>query len=219
MSFITPQAGHALAQLQEVYPGLRAGIYNRRKIANSTKWSQHSWPNALDLFFTNYGDTSPEHQAQLNHVYAYLKAKEDELQIRVLLWKVARHYDHIHVDFWPKGYATPSKTRGGSDNLYETRDGRIISQKTLLEEAVTNDFEYKVPEDLTDDEQEVFYKAWQWAEEAGIVNQHTEPVDIVEKQEMITFLKRYHDRFGTADQAELPDVIDLSDYELIRKEV
>ncbi len=47
------------------------------------------------------------------------------------------------------------------------------------------------PPDLTQPG-EVFHDAWAWAEQNGIVNEHTDPVDDVQKQEMIAFLHRYH---------------------------
>ena len=61
-----------------------------------------------------------------------------------------------------------------------------------LEAPVT--FEYTPPDNLTDEEGEVFYNAWEWAWENGLVNENTDPVDIVEKQEMMTFLHRYHEK-------------------------
>ena len=34
----------------DYFPGTRIGIYNRRPIAGTSTWSQHSWSNALDVY-------------------------------------------------------------------------------------------------------------------------------------------------------------------------
>lgn len=83
----------------------RVGQYNRRKIANSTVWSQHSWANGSDF-----------HVASLEHgdvLYAWLAQNKEALGIRTILWRVTGHYDHVHVDFWPKGRLTPPLTLTG----------------------------------------------------------------------------------------------------------
>jgi hypothetical protein len=134
MSFITPAAAAVMADLESAFmlPGIKFGIYNRRKIAGTMTWSQHSWPNALDIFFTNAGDTSAAHQAQLDTVHAYLISQG--YPIRTLIWRAPSHFGHIHVDFWPRGYSTPSLVRGGEDNRYVTADGTILTQAELVGE-------------------------------------------------------------------------------------
>jgi len=132
VSFVTPATAKAQRMLLDRFPKLLFGVYNRRRIANSNSWSQHSWPNALDIFFTKYGDTSHKHQARLDKVAHWLRLNANTLQIRTLLWRTAGHWDHIHVDFWPKGYATPSRYRGGEDNLYKTIDGEVLTHADLL---------------------------------------------------------------------------------------
>jgi hypothetical protein len=134
LSFITPAAEQAKAEIEARFEGIVFGIYKRRPIANSTRWSQHSWPNALDITYGGYGNTSPEAQAALDKVHAWLRANFSRLGIRTLLWRVKSHYDHIHVDFWPEGYGTPSLTRGGSDNRYRLPNGQIITQAELTQE-------------------------------------------------------------------------------------
>ncbi len=134
MSYLTPAALRLKADLAARFPGIQFGIYNRRKIAGSTTWSQHSWPNALDIFFTSYGDRSAAHQQMLDQVAKYIRDNYARYDVRYLLWKNnAAHQDHIHVDFWPFGYGTPSLTRGGADNLYKTQSGIIITQAQLEE--------------------------------------------------------------------------------------
>ena len=134
MGFLTPATLRVQNELIRAFPGIKFGIYNRRKISGTTIWSQHSWPNALDIFFTSYGDKSPEHQAQLDEVYAYLLFRQDALSIKVILWRSANHYDHIHIDCWPRGTGTPSLVRGGEDNLYRQRNNIVITQAQLLGE-------------------------------------------------------------------------------------
>ncbi len=129
MAFETPALTRARQEVAERFGGIitRFGIYNRRKINNSSSWSQHSWPNALDI-----------HVATRDHgdmIYNWLRENWDRLGIRVLLWWVKDHYDHLHVDFWPRGYGTPSTTRGGQSNRYRTRDGQIITQADMEEDV------------------------------------------------------------------------------------
>ncbi len=121
-----------MAELREVFPGIKFGIYNRRHISGSIRWSQHSWPNAIDIFFTAYGDISPEHQARLDEVYDYIRLRWGHFATNHLLWRRRNHWDHIHWDGWPTGWGTPSTTRGGTDNMYLTIDGDFITQAELL---------------------------------------------------------------------------------------
>jgi len=135
MSFITPAAVRCMKALEARFPGIKFGIYNRRHINNdpSRPWSQHSWPNALDIYFTvPWGDTTPKHQSRLSEVHHYLKYQYPGWQeTNYILWLVKNHFDHIHIDFWPKGYGTPSTIRGGASNRYKYSDGRIITQAQL----------------------------------------------------------------------------------------
>lgn len=130
MAFETPALTRAKQDIALRFGGIvtHFGVYNRRPINNSSYWSQHSWPNALDI-----------HVATQDHgdmIYAWLRDEWDRLEIRTLLWWVKDHYDHLHVDFWPRGYGTPSKTRGGSDNRYKTRGGTVITQEELEKEVI-----------------------------------------------------------------------------------
>jgi len=134
--YITPALGRFMTAVRREFPDIKLGLYNRRRIAGSLSWSQHSWPNAADLFFTVYGDTSAAHQLRLAEVARWLRtAYPHPEDVRYLLWLVKNHYDHIHIDFWPKGYGTPSKLRGGLDNRYKTKDGRVITQLALAQEG------------------------------------------------------------------------------------
>jgi len=114
----------AYQELKEAFPDLRAGKCNCRKISGSSTWSQHSWCNALDIRHVDWGySTHPTHQAWLDEVYEYIMAHFDELSIRVILWRRRDHFNHIHIDGWPKGYRTPSC--GGGTTLYQWPDGHI----------------------------------------------------------------------------------------------
>lgn len=108
----------AAAQTREAVahlPITQIGVYNRRPIAGTNVWSQHSWANALDLHVDSLedGDT----------VHAYLSEHKTALGIRVLLWRVTAHFDHVHADFWPKGINTPPFTQRGK-GWFRYSDGR-----------------------------------------------------------------------------------------------
>lgn len=131
MPYYTPPMAQALAVLQSYFPELQFGYYNRRKISGSSVWSQHSWPNALDVYGPGLG-SGPEDQAMLDEVYQFLRKHWDSLNLKVALWRVRNHYNHIHIDFWPSGYGTPSLIRGGPDNRYRYPDGSIRRETVLL---------------------------------------------------------------------------------------
>jgi hypothetical protein len=131
MPYYTPPTEQAMNVLRAHFPGIDFGIYNRRKISGSSRWSQHSWPNALDLYGPDKS-SSAEDQAFLDEVYQFLRAHWDSLNLKVALWRVRNHYNHIHIDFWPSGYGTPSLIRGGSDNRYRYPDGSIRAETVLI---------------------------------------------------------------------------------------
>lgn len=89
--------GIVLAQFGHLVSGV--GQYNRRKISGTDIWSQHSWGNANDFHVDDLmsGDL----------VYDFLNTNRTALGIRVLLWRVPSHFDHLHADYWPKGIGTP----------------------------------------------------------------------------------------------------------------
>lgn len=86
------------------------GVYNRRPIAGTSTWSQHSWGNAWDI-----GVKDP---TTGDRVHSYLAAKRlaRALPIGTILWRVRNHFDHIHVEGVPKQTGTPppagSRTEG-----------------------------------------------------------------------------------------------------------
>lgn len=108
----TPNTRRAITAMRARFD-LLYGVYNPRHIGSNPlrRWSQHAgaepaqayYGNAADIVHIQYGyNKDPRHQAELDKVYAYLDAHRDELSIRQVLWRVPAHFDHIHVDFWPK---------------------------------------------------------------------------------------------------------------------
>lgn len=119
-------ADYALGELQEAFPEVRAGVWNCRKISGTNTWSQHSWGNALDLHHVGWPyEISDRNYAFLDPIYAWLKTYQEELSIRVLLWRVKDHHNHIHLDGWPKGYGQPP-CDGGSLRM-QYNDGRVVN--------------------------------------------------------------------------------------------
>ena len=88
------------------------GIYKCRPIADSQTYSQHSWRNAGDI----WGPI-----ALLDEISVALDEQFGE-HIRYKLWRRKNHWDHIHVDMWPRGLYTPP-CAGGSLRV-QHKDGR-----------------------------------------------------------------------------------------------
>ena len=113
---------------------MRFGRYNCRKISGSSAWSQHSWgPNALDLYppkHISYATQRQEYQDYLDIVDGFIRQHLSELNVRVRLWRVKNHYNHIHIDFWPRGWSTPP-CAGGSPR-YKYPDGSVTSVARLI---------------------------------------------------------------------------------------
>lgn len=125
----TPAADQFEDVLSERFPGIRFGRVNCRKISNSAFWSQHSWNNARDVYpplgITYLRSNDGDYRAYLDEVWAFIKANQDMLNIRVKLWQVTNHYNHIHVDFWPRGWATPPCAGGSNRYKYPGGDTRV----------------------------------------------------------------------------------------------
>jgi hypothetical protein len=116
----------ALEVLQKQFPDLRAGVWNCRKISGSSTWSQHAWGAALDLHHVGYGySSSQQHQAFLDQVAAFIAKYRQQMSVRTALWRTSGHYDHIHLDFWPRGYGTPPCAGGTHRTQYSS--GRIVA--------------------------------------------------------------------------------------------
>ena len=97
---------------------LEVGVYNCRKIANSQTYSQHSWSNANDIY--------TEDKDLQDTIAADLEDKFGDQIRNILTWRYnAAHWNHVHVDMWPKGYLTPP-CAGGSLRV-KHKDGSIGS--------------------------------------------------------------------------------------------
>lgn len=77
------------------WAGLTYQVFNCRRIAGTSSWSQHAFANAVDIF---------GQERVLDEVARYARSRSD---VRTVLWQVRDHYDHVHVDFHPKGTNTP----------------------------------------------------------------------------------------------------------------
>ncbi len=107
----TPNLERIKAAVSGAYPDARYGQYNCRR-RNGWNWSQHAGSepskgyrgNAVDIVHRlhGYGDTTPEHQAWLDEVHAFLVTNRDALELNELIWRKRNHYDHIHTSAWPK---------------------------------------------------------------------------------------------------------------------
>jgi hypothetical protein len=76
------------------------GTFNCRKIAGSTSWSQHAWADAWDVASPTSAKTlHPD--PYLDAVVAHLKLRHDPLEITRILYRVANHFSHAHVDVDP----------------------------------------------------------------------------------------------------------------------
>jgi hypothetical protein len=103
----------ASQQLREAlmveFPGIRIGRKACRNTAGGSV-SQHSAyyygsydSNAIDIMGApliwklSYRET----QEYLDEVYEWIDGHRHEWSIRVMFWRIADHFGHIHCDFWP----------------------------------------------------------------------------------------------------------------------
>ena len=106
---ITPFAALLKGQLEAQFSGINSPrpieVFNPRLVASGTRWSEHAWGNALDIFGT---------VSFLDGVYAWLAARSSSwngVGFGELLWREAQHWDHIHV---------------APNPLYHKRSGRYL---------------------------------------------------------------------------------------------
>jgi hypothetical protein len=86
----------------------RIGVTNCRKIAGSQTYSQHSWSNAMDIHFTPSFSIPATGEALAAGTRMRDKIRvQFEEYVNSILWQTTDHWDHIHVDLWPKGHLTP----------------------------------------------------------------------------------------------------------------
>lgn len=121
----TPAAIQLETILSARFPGIRFGRRNCRKISGSTQWSQHSWDNGRDIY-PPLGLPND----WLDQVNEFLENHLSDLNVRVKLYRVKDHFNHIHVDFWPRGWSTPPCAGGTSQYRYPS--GTVLSYPILL---------------------------------------------------------------------------------------
>lgn len=96
---MTPNLQVVLDYVKATY-GLRVGVTKCRLIDGLQKYSQHSWSNAGDIKTSNK-DLQDKIAADLQDRFG------DHIHI-ILTWRYnAAHWNHLHVDMWPKGLGTP----------------------------------------------------------------------------------------------------------------
>jgi len=96
---MTPNVRVVVDYVEDEY-GIPIGIYKCRRIAGSQAYSQHSWSNAADCY--------SEEKSFQDHLADDLKSKFGDYIRNVLTWRYnSAHWNHIHVDMWPKGLYTP----------------------------------------------------------------------------------------------------------------
>lgn len=114
----TPQIETIRAAVTARFPrAVDGGIDSCRKVAGSSRWSQHAYGNAWDIFGPGRTATRPD-KNYLDSIYWFLNNNRAALQIDELIWEhrgggsAAAHQDHIHVSAKPKQTGTPACAGG-----------------------------------------------------------------------------------------------------------
>lgn len=183
----TPAANQLEVVLSEKFPGIRFGRVNCRFISGSTIYSQHSWNNARDIYppegVQYLTSNDGEYRAFLDEVWDFIEANQEALNIRVKLWQVRNHYNHIHVDFWPRGWSTPPCADGAP--RYKYPNGDVEPTATLI-----NTYEDDMANQETSNP--AFQPAFDQALEVGMFSEHTDVSDIITAEKLAVFLDRVH---------------------------
>jgi len=95
--------------LEAEFPGVRISRRACRdtiggSVSQHSSYSATSYDsNAIDVMGAPLGWdlTYKETQEYLDTVYAGIVGHEAAWSIRKILWRVADHYGHIHIDYWP----------------------------------------------------------------------------------------------------------------------
>lgn len=92
------------------------GVYNRRKIAGTTTWSQHAWGNAEDIGVA-VGSRGPGGPGDQLAAWLRAERRAGNLPVGLILWRVRNHFGHLHIEGVPKMTGTPpdGTTRGDID--------------------------------------------------------------------------------------------------------
>jgi hypothetical protein len=85
-------------------------------------------------------------------IFAFLNANRAALGIKVLLWQVKDHYNHIHADFWSTGVGTPGLT-ATSVMSFKKWNGTIVKVKPQVA-PYQGSFPFELPEE--EDVKEVY---------------------------------------------------------------
>lgn len=149
----TPAAEKTEAIVRDLFGHLILGIgqYNRRLISGTSIWSQHSWGNGLDIMLGGSLNTGTPTGLRNGDVIAkFLNDHREEFGIRAVLWRVKNHFNHIHVDFWPKGVYTPPTDSSGK-GYFRYSDGRQTHMRIQYVKPEGSFDGYTVPELSTEE--------------------------------------------------------------------
>ena len=109
---VTAPIRAAQQEVARLFPGAQSwGVQHCRKVAGSSKWSQHAYGNAWDI-----GGS----KALLDEVYDHLNRNRRRLSLSVICWEsrgpcnAAAHADHIHIAGAPRMSGIPA-CAGGTD--------------------------------------------------------------------------------------------------------
>ena len=103
----TPSINQVRSEVSAHFPSvtLSADVAVCRRIADSNRWSQHAWNNAVDIHVPD--------QRTGDAVYSWLVANKNRIGLATICWQnhggcnAADHQDHVHVDGLPTKTGTP----------------------------------------------------------------------------------------------------------------
>lgn len=105
------------------------GVQNCRRISGSSTWSQHAWGNAVDL--------TTDTMAQMDGVVRWLRANQDRYVYQIL-WRVANHFNHAHVDGQPYKSGTPP-CAGGDSEQYDPDRLRVLKPLPSVQGVISGE--------------------------------------------------------------------------------
>ena len=127
----TPELGKAMVALRkafasEISTGVISslGTYNCRRKNNTSDgpWSEHAWPNAVDVMLKRIpGTATPTAEAKAAG-YRIARWMKDHPELwSEVFWQVAAHFDHVHGTAHPRrnydNEQIPPCAGGGEDML------------------------------------------------------------------------------------------------------
>lgn len=112
--FRRPRAPYATKRVKRVWHhtykwfphAVNLGVFNCRRIAGSTTFSQHAWADAWDVASPQSAKTL-QPDRYLDAIVAHLRSREAKLAITRILYRVPNHGSHGHVDVDPERRGTP----------------------------------------------------------------------------------------------------------------